>query len=206
MKAQILSPSCRPPIAPPIKGADLPHVVQAWDVLQDKVYTGKKVAIIGGGAVGVETALFLAEKGTLSGDAVKFLLVNQAETPEVLLELATRGTKEIVLIEMIKRIGKDIGLSTRWGMLQEISRINVRTSVSTKALEITEHAVLVEIDGKTEEIQADSVVMAVGSKACNPLQEMVENMGIPCQVAGDAKKIALAFDAVHGGFAAGRNV
>ena len=194
------------PIAPPIKGADLPHVVQACDVLQDKVYTGKKVAIIGGGAVGVETALFLAEKGTLSGDAVKFLLVNQAETPEDLLELATRGTKEIVLIEMIKRIGKDIGLSTRWGMLQEISRINVRTSVSTKALEITEHGVLVEIDGKTEKIQADSVVMAVGSKACNPLQEMVESMGIPCQVAGDAEKIALAFDAVHGGFAAGRNV
>ncbi|MEK6194743.1 MAG: FAD-dependent oxidoreductase [Deltaproteobacteria bacterium] len=194
------------PIAPPIKGADLPHVVQAWDVLQDKVYTGKKVAIIGGGAVGVETALFLAEKGTLSGDAVKFLLVNQAETPEDLLELATRGTKEIVLIEMIKRIGKDIGLSTRWGMLQEISRINVSTSVSTKALEITEHGVLVEIDGKTEKIQADSVVMAVGSKACNPLQEMVESMGIPCQVAGDAEKIALAFDAVHGGFAAGRNV
>ena len=194
------------PIAPPIKGADLPHVVQAWDVLQDKVYTGKKVAIIGGGAVGVETALFLAEKGTLSGDAVKFLLVNKAETPEDLLELATRGTKEIVLIEMIKRIGKDIGLSTRWGMLQEISRINVRTSVSTKALEITEQGVLVEIDGKTEKIQADSVVMAVGSKACNPLQEMVESMGIPCQVAGDAEKIALAFDAVHGGFAAGRNV
>jgi hypothetical protein len=31
-------------------------------------------------------------------------------------------------------------------------------------------------------------------------------MGIPFQVAGDAGKIALAFDAVHGGFAAGRNV
>jgi len=194
------------PIAPPIKGADLPHVVQAWDVLQDRVYTGKKVAIIGGGAVGVETALFLAEKGTLSGDAVKFLLVNNAESPEDLLELATRGTKEIVLIEMIKRIGKDIGLSTRWGMLQEISRIGVKTSVSTKALEITEQGVLVEIDGKTEEIQADSVVMAVGSQSCNPLQAVVEGMGIPFQVAGDAGKIALAFDAVHGGFAAGRNV
>jgi len=194
------------PIAPPIKGADLSHVVQAWDVLQDKVYTGKKVAIIGGGAVGVETALFLAEKGTLSGEAIKFLLVNKAETPEDLLELAIHGTKEIVLIEMIKKIGKDIGLSTRWGMLQEISRIGVKTSVSTKALEITEQGVLVEIDGKTEEIPADSVVMAVGSEIYNPLQELVESLGIPCQVAGDANKIALAFDAVHGGFAAGRNV
>jgi len=97
-------------------------------------------------------------------------------------------------------------LSTRWGMLQEISRIGVKTSVSTKALEITEQSVRVEIDGKTEEIEADSVVMAVGSASCNPLQEIVEKMGIPWQVAGDAGKIALAFDAVHGGFAAGRNV
>ena len=54
------------PLVPPIPGIDLPHVVESWDVLQDKVFTGKKIAIIGGGAVGVETALFLAEKGTLS--------------------------------------------------------------------------------------------------------------------------------------------
>ena len=53
----------------------------------------RKGFILGGGAVGVETALLLAEKGTLSGDALKFLFVNKAETPEALYELATRGTK-----------------------------------------------------------------------------------------------------------------
>ena len=64
--------------APPLDGADLPHVVGAWDVLRDRVQTGPRVVIIGGGAVGVETALFLAEKGTLSGDMVRFLLINRA--------------------------------------------------------------------------------------------------------------------------------
>jgi 2,4-dienoyl-CoA reductase (NADPH2) len=39
-------------VTPPIPGIDLPHVVQAWDVLEDKVATGTRVAIIGGGAVG----------------------------------------------------------------------------------------------------------------------------------------------------------
>ena len=52
-----------------------------------------RVVIIGGGAVGVETALFLAEKGTLSGEAVKFLMVNRAESPETLYDLAIHGTK-----------------------------------------------------------------------------------------------------------------
>ena len=92
-----------------IPGVDLPHVVQSWDVLQNRVATGRQVVVIGGGAVGVETALFLGEKGTLSGEALKFLLVNKAETPEDLYELATQGTKDVVLIEMVKKVGKDIG-------------------------------------------------------------------------------------------------
>ncbi len=51
------------PLTPPIPGVELAHVVQAWDVLNGKVHTGEKVVIIGGGAVGVEVALFLAERG-----------------------------------------------------------------------------------------------------------------------------------------------
>ena len=55
------------PITPSIPGVDRENVVQAWDVLADTVVTGSKVVIIGGGAVGIETALLLAEQGTLSG-------------------------------------------------------------------------------------------------------------------------------------------
>jgi 2,4-dienoyl-CoA reductase-like NADH-dependent reductase (Old Yellow Enzyme family)/NADH dehydrogenase FAD-containing subunit len=201
----ILATGARP-ITPPIPGVELAHVVQSWDVLLNKTVTGQKVVVIGGGAVGVETALFLGEKGTLSGDAVKFLLVNKAETPEDLYELATRGTKDVVLIEMVKKIGRDIGLTTRWGMLQDMSRVGVKTNVRTKALEITPSGVRVEMDGQTETIPADTVVLAVGSESHNPLQEIVEKKGIPCQVVGDAQKVALAFDAMHNGFAAGRGI
>ncbi len=194
------------PITPPIPGAELAHVVQSWDVLSDAVTTGQKVVVIGGGAVGVETALYLGEKGTLSAEAVKFLLVNKAETTNDLYELATQGTKDVMLIEMVKKIGKDIGLSTRWGMLQNMGRVGIRTNKNTKALEITNEGVRVEMNGQTETIPADTVVLAVGSESYNPLQELVEQKGIPCQVIGDAQKVALAFDAVHNGFAAGRNL
>jgi len=194
------------PITPPVPGVELAHVVQSWDVLLNRVSTGQKVVVIGGGAVGVETALFLGEKGTLSAEAVKFLLVNKAETPEDLYELATQGTKDVVLIEMIKKVGKDIGLTTRWGMLQDMSRIGVKTNVSTKALEITPEGVTVEMDGQTETLPADSVVLAVGSQSYNPLQETMDKKDIPYQVVGDAQGVALAFDAMHNGFAAGRNI
>jgi 2,4-dienoyl-CoA reductase (NADPH2) len=85
---------------------------------------GEKV-VVGGGAVGVETALFLAEKGAMSAEAVKFLLVNGAEDPKDLYEFATRGTKTVILVEMLDKIGMDIGRTTRWGMLQELARMGI---------------------------------------------------------------------------------
>jgi len=191
------------PMIPPIPGIDNPIVVQAWDVLLDKVVTGKKVVVIGGGAVGVETALFLGEKGTLSGDEVKFLLVNKAEEPEDLYELATKGSKEVVLIEMINKIGTDIGRSTRWGMLQDMSRMGITADVQTHAVEITDTGVKVERGDTVEEISADTVVLAGGAKSFNPLQELLEQKNIPHEVVGDAKQVATAFDAVHQGFATG---
>jgi 2,4-dienoyl-CoA reductase (NADPH2) len=193
-------------ISPPIPGINRSNVVQAWDVLEEKSVTGRRVVIIGGGAVGVETALYLADKGTLSGDALKFLMVNRAETPETLFDLATKGTKEIVLLEMVDRVGKDIGRSTRWGMLQDLSRFGVRTDVETRALEITDNGVKIERGNGTEEIPADTVVIAAGAKSFNPLQEALEKKGVPCEVVGDAKQVATAFDAVHQGFLAGRAI
>ena len=194
------------PVIPPIRGADQPHVVQAWDVLQNKVATGQRVVIIGGGAVGVETALFLAEKGTLSAEAVKFLLVNQAEDAETLYKLATRGTKDIVVVEMIDKMGADIGKTTRWGIMQDLSRKGIESRTATKALEITETGIRVEVDGKSEEIPADTVVLAAGASSFNPLKEFLDKKGIPVQIVGDAGQVGLAFDAVHAGFAAGRNI
>ncbi len=194
------------PITPSIPGVELSHVVQAWDVLQDKVVTGKRVVIIGGGAVGVETALFLADKGTLSGEALKFLLVHRAEDPKDLYQLATRGTKKIVVVEMIDKLGKDIGRTTRWGILEDLSRRGIKTQTTTKALEITEKGIKVVVQDKVEEIPADTIVLAVGASSYNPLQDVLEKKGIPFQVVGDSDRVGLAFDAVHQGFAAGRKI
>ncbi len=194
------------PLSPPIPGADQSHVVQAWDVLADKVYTGQRVAIVGGGAVGVETALLLAEKGTLSAEALRFLFVNQAETPEVLFEMATRGTKHVTVLEMIDAIGKDFGKSTRWGMIQDVKRYGVDVKVGTKALEITADGIKVESADGIEEISADTVVMAAGSRSVNDLAAMIEAKDIPCDVIGDAGQIGMAFDAVHQGYRVGIHI
>ncbi|ABQ25791.1 oxidoreductase [Geotalea uraniireducens] len=194
------------PVTPPIPGANLPNVVQAWDILAGKVRTGKRVAIVGGGAVGVETALLLAEKGTLSGEELKFLLVHGAEAVEDLGRLAVRGTKEVILVEMLDGLGNNFGKSTRWGMLMDVERYGVIAGTAVKVLEITAAGLRVERDGNVEDIAADTVVLAVGTRPYNPLQEILAKRGIPHKTAGDALQAAMVFDAVHQGFAAGREI
>ncbi|NOX33178.1 MAG: FAD-dependent oxidoreductase [Deltaproteobacteria bacterium] len=188
------------PLIPPIPGINLPHVAESWDVLQGKAVTGKKIAIIGGGAVGVETALFLSEKGTLPARAVKFLLVNRAEDPETLFKMATLGTKKVTLIEMLDKLGKDIGKSTRWGMMQELSRHHIKTMTGSKVIEITPKGLNIEQDGDIHEIEADTVVIAAGSVPYNTLEPLLKKMDVEFKIAGDARQVATAFHAVHQGY------
>lgn len=193
-------------LVPPIIGVDLPHVIQAWDVLLKKVNIGKKVVVIGGGAVGVETALQISDQGTFSGDEIKFLLVNKAETIETLYELATNSSKEVTIIEMMDKIGVDIGKSTKWVMQQEMRRNGIKLLSKTKALEITATSIKI-LNGETiTEIGADTVVLAAGSISSNSLVNVLDNKSIPYVNIGDSNKIGLAFNAVHQGHLAGMEI
>ena len=182
-------------------------MVQAWDVLRNRVRTGRRVVIIGGGAVGVETALFLAEKGTLSGDTLKFLMVNKAESLEDLYELATRGTRDITIIEMIDRIGQGLGKTTRWTLIQDLSRYHVKALPGIKASAITTGGVQAQnAEGQTVDMPADTVVLGMGSQPECRLQETLERLKLPYQIVGDAHTTATAFEAMHTGHTAGRSV
>jgi 2,4-dienoyl-CoA reductase (NADPH2) len=187
-------------IKPQIPGIDGPNVAMAWDVLSGSRKTGKNVVVIGGGAVGVETALMLAEQGTLSGESLKFLLVRGAETPEVLTELATKGKKNITIIEMMKGVGRDIGISTRWTMLDDLERCAVNVMDKTKVCSINDEGVIVEADGEEKTVKADTVILAVGVKREAGLYEELKERVPEIYVIGDAESPQKALEAIHSAF------
>jgi 2,4-dienoyl-CoA reductase (NADPH2) len=176
-------------------------------VLRGRVRTGGRVVIIGGGAVGVETALFLAEKGTLSGDALKFLMINRAEPLETLYALATRGTREITVIEMIDRIGQGLGKTNRWTLIQDLRRYHVKVLPGIKASAIAAAGIKAEdAQGQAVELPADTVVLGMGARSECGLQAALERMAIPHRMVGDDHRVATAFEAIHTGCAAGQAV
>ncbi|UCE62547.1 MAG: FAD-dependent oxidoreductase, partial [Nitrospirota bacterium] len=155
------------PIELDLPGIDSKNVHQAWDVLAGKVCVGRKVVIVGGNAVGLETALYLASQGTLGPEPFHFLTIHRAETPDFLSELIHKGNKDVTVVEMTKRSGQDIGASTRWIVKAELKRLGVTIRKGTKAVGIKPDGLEVETEEGLDFLPADSIVIAAGSKSEN---------------------------------------
>jgi 2,4-dienoyl-CoA reductase (NADPH2) len=160
-------------IEPPIEGATGECVVYAWDVLTGEVETGDTVVIVGGGAVGVETATLLAQQG-----------------------------KDVTVLEMLEKLGKDIGYSSRWVILQDAARLGVRMVDSCCVERITPDGVVADVHAEAKSFDADTVVIAVGSRPDDSLEAALTSIpeSIEVHKIGDCEKPRKALDAIHEGF------
>ena len=191
------------PIIPNIPGIKGDNVIQAWELLENNSKTGENVVILGGNAVGLETALFLANQGTLSPEVLHFLMVKRAETPEMLTELLSRGNKRVTVVEMAKKAGADIGLTTKWVIMGELKRLGVKILTQTQAVGITPEGLQVEDEQGPGFIAADTIVLATGSKSENSLSDKIEDLVPEIHVIGDAKKPRNVLAAIREGFQLG---
>jgi 2,4-dienoyl-CoA reductase (NADPH2) len=194
------------PILPDIPGIEGEKVVQAWDVLAGRVGVGKKVLILGGNAVGLETALYLAKLGTLSPDILHFLMTNRAETIETLTALLNKGIKDVTVVEMMDRAGKDVGYTTRWTVMAELKRLGVTVMTKTKAVGIKPDGMEIEKVNGADFLPADSIVVAAGSLPENGLVSEIERFVREVHTIGDAKKPGKALDAIREGYLVGLKI
>lgn len=195
------------PFKPPIEAVESSNVVQAWDVLRGRVWTGPEVVIVGGGSVGLEAAIFLASKGTISPRQLYFLALHEAESPEVLRDLMVKGVKKVTVLEMASRMAQDVGPSTRWVLLKElrVRRIELITGATMK--DITPgYVVYTDANGNDITIRADTVVLAMGARPEKSLVTELDGCGVEIQVIGDAHRVGRVGEAVEAGFDLGRSV
>jgi len=194
------------PLLPELVGIDDERVVLAWDVLSGKGDVGERVVIVGGNAVGLETALYLANQGTLSPDALHFLVANRAEPWDTLEALVNRGNKRVTVVEMGKKAGRDLGGSTRWTVMAELKRLGVRLITGARAWEIVREGVRIKTEKGFDTLPADSVVIAAGSKANKALKSDLAGLGPEVQTVGDARTPRDALEAIREGFLAGLKI
>jgi 2,4-dienoyl-CoA reductase (NADPH2) len=194
------------PDFPSLPGLEDLRVVAYTDVLEKKAVPGKRVAVIGGGAAGCETAHFMAKIGTLNPEELHFLTRWRAEKWEVLEKLLWQGNKEITLIEQEEAIGAKIGMTSRGVILGELERHGVRILVRTKVLALRPEGLRVLRDGREEIIPADTVVLALGVKSENYLAEVLKGKIGEVYLIGDASKPRTALEAIREGFLTGLQI
>jgi 2,4-dienoyl-CoA reductase (NADPH2) len=203
--AVILATGAEPHL-PDMAGIDDERVSTAWDVLAGDAEVGEKAVIVGGNAVGLETALFLAYQGTLAPEVLHFLVANRAETWETLEMLVNRGNKEVTVVEMEKRVGKDIGSSTRWTVMAELRRLGVRIITDAKAMGIKPEGLEIQREEGRDILEADSIVMATGAVSNTGLDTGIKDRVKEIYVIGDASKPRNALEAIKEGFFTGLKI
>lgn len=194
------------PSTPPIPGVEQHHVVQAWEVLAGDMELGDNIVVIGGGAVGCETALFLAHTGTIDAATLRFLTVHKVEEPDRLYQLSTQGIKQVTLIEQQARVAQDIGRSNRWVIYHDLGRYGVDIKTSARVVAIEEDGVSVETDSQVQKIKADTVVLAVGSRSNTDIVDQLQGVAPEIYVIGDAREPRKAMEAIHEGFHVGNTI
>lgn len=194
------------PLLPDISGIDDPKVALAWDVLSGQRKVGKRVVIVGGNAVGLETALYIANHGTISPEVLHFLAANRAEPWDTLEALINKGNKEVTVVEMNTKAGMDIGSSTRWTVMAELRRLGVRILTGAKAVEIKTEGLEIEKGEEKEILSADSIVIAVGARSENHLKDQIGHLVQEIYTIGDAKEPRNALEAIKEGFITGLKI
>lgn len=185
-----------------IPGVEGPGIFSAWDVLKNDPPLGRKIAILGGGAVGLETAHFLAIKGTIPPDVLHFLFCNRAESAERLWQLAYRGNKQITVFEKMPRAGSGVGRSSIWGLMNELRKHGVKLVTRTSVASFKDGLLTYERDGVLNSDHYDNLIIAVGSQPVRKVADDLAKTGIPYAVIGDSVRPGQITDAIHQGYLA----
>ncbi|BCS94738.1 hypothetical protein DSLASN_03700 [Desulfoluna limicola] len=190
------------PALPPIPGADADGILSSWDILKTDRPLGKRVAIIGGGAVGLETAMHIAVKGALSPAMFHFLSAHEAAPPEKLKERLFTGNHEVTVFEMAPRAGGDLGRSTRWIMMANLKRYGVKLVTDATVTKLSAKKVTWSQGEHAQDKFFDTVILATGSTSVTDLSSRLPDLGVPFTVIGDGLAPGKLNHAIHGGFLA----
>ncbi|NPV61022.1 MAG: FAD-dependent oxidoreductase [Methanotrichaceae archaeon] len=143
---------------PDIPGVDLGNVMMSHEILSGKVVARGKVVVLGGGVSGAMIADHLSRKG-----------------------------HEVTLVGTGKTIARAAAAVERYLLLERLrmGRVTMLTSARIKGIE--KGGVIIELMGRTEELPADTVAIAMGS---------VPNDGIADELRSVVKEVLVVGDAV----------
>ena len=168
-----------------VPGFEDPRVVGYTQVLDGSVIAGQSVVVIGGGGIGHDVALFLAKGEAVAEPSVEAFDRHWGIKGRREIEPALRN------VTMVKRspgaFGRTLGKSTGWILRQELKDLGVRQLAGVTYVKVDESGLHVEVDGKSEVLAANTIVVCAGQLSERTMADELEARGQTVHVIGGAK-------------------
>lgn len=191
------------PRLPPIAGIDHPKVLSYLDVIRDKAAVGKRVAIIGSGGIGFDTAMYLSQPGETTPQSIAEFCVEwgidtslsaigglRPEGP-----IREKSPRQIVMLQRkTSKPGEGLGKTTGWIHRTTLLARGVKMIPGVSYQRIDDEGLHVTIDGKPEVIAVDNVVICAGQEPRQALAEPLQSSGKPVHLIGGCD-VAMELDA-----------
>lgn len=165
-----------------MKAGSLAGVTDSSDAIQNLsrlwMPLGKRVAIVGGGLVGLELAEFLVDRG-----------------------------RQVTVLEEGPSLGRELSIVRRWRVLDSLRQHGAELLTQATINEIGRKAISYTTqEGEARSLAVDSVVLAIGARPDDRLAKELETVKVPVISIGDGAAIGYIEGALASGFAAGNRV
>ncbi len=179
-----------------IEGVNHPKVMGYLDVLRDRKPVGKRVAIVGAGGIGVDTAEFLAHNPAhlpTSLDKQAFFREWGIDTKnaarggvEGVTSTVDPSPREIFLLQRKNKKIAGPGKTTGWVHREALLKKSVQMLQGVEYRKIDDAGLHVTIEGKEQVLNVDTVVLCAGQEPNRELLESLTATGLKIHVIGGA--------------------
>ena len=181
------------PRLPAIEGITHPKVLTYLDVLRDKKPVGERVAIIGCGGIGFDTAMYLSQ----SGDATRQNIAEFCAEWGIDTSLRQPGglrpggaqqpksPRQIVMLQRkASKPGDGLGKTTGWIHRTTLLARGVKMIPAVSYQKIDDAGLHVFIDGEPQLLAVDNVILCAGQEPRRELAEPLRAAGRPLHLIG----------------------
>jgi len=191
------------PRLPDIAGVDHPKVLNYLDVLRDKTPVGKRVAIIGCGGIGFDTAMYLSQPGEATSQNIAEFCVEWGIDTSLQLHGGLRpegpqlhkSPRQIVMLQRkASKPGEGLGKTTGWIHRTTLLARGVKMFPSVSYEKIDDNGLHVTIGGEPQLLAVDHVILCAGQEPRRALAEALRASGKPLHLIGGCD-VAMELDA-----------
>lgn len=183
------------PRKPSIPGIEHSKVVMYTDLISGKVQPQKKIAIIGAGGIGFDTAKFILGEPNTKEDFFKTWGVDTSlNSAGGLVSKESQASDKIIYLLQRKKgaFGKNLGKTTGWIHRTYLRDRGVKMLGGVEYLKISDSGLHILHKGKEQILDVDQIIICAGQESLVEISN--ENSSIPAHLIGGAFK-ALELDA-----------